>query len=114
MKLNTLSSLGAIALILGCQVEAQTYDTNNPVVQIFAGSGVASYLDGQGTQAMFNNPSKVVADSSSNLFVLDSSNSRIRKSHPTPRCQLLWAVEAEACLAQERVFRCPVFSSVRW
>src|SRR5437773_399510 len=65
MKLKTLISVVAIATILGCQVEAQTYDTNNPVVEIFAGSGVASYLNGQGTQAMFNNPSAVVADSSS-------------------------------------------------
>src|SRR6266705_2653926 len=58
---------------------AQNYDTNNPVVQTFVGSGFYGYLDGQGTQTMFNNPSAVVADSSSNLFVLDNSNYRIRK-----------------------------------
>src|SRR2546425_1021691 len=62
---------------------AQNYDTNNPVVQTFVGSGFYGYLDGQGTQTMFNNPSAVVADSSSNLFVLDNSNYRIRKVTPS-------------------------------
>src|SRR3989442_15295483 len=61
---------------------AQSYDTNNPVVQTFVGSGFYGYLDGQGTQTMFNNPSAVGADSSSNLFVLDNSNYRIRKVTP--------------------------------
>jgi len=62
--------------------QAQNYDTNNPFVQTFVGSGFYGYLDGQGTQTMFNNPSAVVADSSSNLFVLDISNYRIRKVTP--------------------------------
>jgi len=31
MKLKTLISVVAIATILGCQVEAQPYDTNNAV-----------------------------------------------------------------------------------
>jgi hypothetical protein len=61
---------------------AQNYDTNNPVVQTFVGSGFYGYLDGQGTQTMFNNPVAVVADSSSNLFVLDTGNARIRKVTP--------------------------------
>src|SRR5437016_7815370 len=61
---------------------AQNYDTNNPVVETFVGSGFYGYLDGQGTQTMFNNPWAVVADTSSNLFVLDFSNSRIRKVTP--------------------------------
>src|SRR5215510_1862472 len=61
---------------------AQNYDTNNPVVQTFAGSGFYGYLDGEGTQTMFNNPLAVVADSSSNLFVLDAGNARIRKITP--------------------------------
>src|SRR4026207_1584976 len=61
---------------------AQNYDTNNPVVQTFVGSGFYGYLDGQGTQTMFNSPSAVVSDSSSNLFVLDNFNYRIRKVTP--------------------------------
>jgi len=61
---------------------AQNYDTNNPVVQTFVGSGFYGYLEGKGTQTMFNNPSAVVADSSSNLFILDNYNYRIRKVAP--------------------------------
>src|SRR5256712_4858576 len=61
---------------------AQNYDTNNPVVQTFVGSGFYGYLDGQGTQTIFNNPSAVGADSTSKLFVLDNSNYRIRKVAP--------------------------------
>jgi sugar lactone lactonase YvrE len=65
------------AVVLG-----QNYDTNHPVVQTFVGSGFYGYLDGQGTQTMFNNPAAVVADTSSNLFVLDSGNARVRKITP--------------------------------
>jgi hypothetical protein len=79
----TSAILVAIALALAGQAEGQIYDTNNNYVQIFAGSGVASYLEGQGTQAMFNQPSAVVADTSSNLFVLDSGNRRIRRITPS-------------------------------
>src|SRR5437764_5037702 len=64
------------------QAFAQHYDASNPVVQTFVGSGFYGYLDGQGTQTMFNNPSAVVADSSGNLFVLDNGNARIRKVTP--------------------------------
>jgi sugar lactone lactonase YvrE len=67
---------------LCCQASAQTYDTNNVVVQTFAGSGFSGYLDGQGTQTMFNVPLAITADTSSNLFVMDYSNSRIRKITP--------------------------------
>jgi len=61
---------------------AQNYDTNNVVVQTFAGSGFYGYFDGKGTQTMFNYPEAVVADSSGNLFVADSVNYRIRKITP--------------------------------
>src|SRR6058998_1723052 len=61
---------------------AQNYDTNNPVVQTFVGSGFYGYLDGQGTQTMFNSPSAVVSDSASNLFILDNYNYRVRKVTP--------------------------------
>src|SRR5258706_15797550 len=64
------------------QLFAQNYDTNNPVVQTFVGSGFYGYLDGQGTQTMFNNPSAGVGDSLSNLFLLDIGNARIRKATP--------------------------------
>ena len=82
MKLKILIFLTAIATTYGWQAEAQTYDTNNEVVQTFAGSAFTGYLDGQGQLTMFSSPSLIVADTSSNLFVWDSGNSRIRKIAP--------------------------------
>ena len=82
MKLKTLISLVAIAAVFNWQAEAQTYDTNNVVVQTFAGSGFYGYLDGVGQSTMFYNPLGVVADSSDNLFVADNGNYRIRKITP--------------------------------
>ena len=79
MKIKTLIGLAAIVVMFGLRSDAQIYDTNNVVVQTFAGSGFAGYLDGQGTQTMFNNPSQVDADSTGNLFVVESYNYRIRK-----------------------------------
>lgn len=61
---------------------AQIYDTNNVVVQTFAGSGFSGIVDGQGTQTMFNGPLAIAADSSGNLFVVDYYNTRIRKITP--------------------------------
>jgi sugar lactone lactonase YvrE len=68
--------------LFALQAEAQIYDTNDVVVQTFAGSGFYGYLDGVGQQTMFHNPSAIVADSSNNLFVLDADNGRIRKITP--------------------------------
>src|ERR1017187_544605 len=82
MKNKTLIVLGAILVAFGWHVEAQTYDTNNEVVQTFAGSGFSGYLDGVGQLTMFNSPNSIVADSHSNLFVWDSGNNRIRKITP--------------------------------
>jgi hypothetical protein len=75
--------ISALTFLVACTVaSAQTYDTNNDFVQTFAGSGFFGYVDGQRTQTMFYNPSAIVADSSSNLFVLDVGNHRIRKITP--------------------------------
>jgi len=82
MKSRFLLSVLIATCVTLSKALAQNYDTNNPVVQTFVGSGFYGYLDGQGTQTMFNNPSAVAADSSSNLFVLDTGNSRIRKVTP--------------------------------
>jgi serine/threonine protein kinase/sugar lactone lactonase YvrE len=49
------------------------------VVSTLAGSGMAAYVDGVGTNARFNNPTGISIDSSGNLFVADSSNHCIRK-----------------------------------
>src|ERR1035441_8010442 len=82
MKIKGVVTLAAIVVLSRCPAGAQIYDTNNVVVQTFAGSGFAGYLDGQGTQTMFNNPNVIVADSHSNLFVWDVNNYRIRKIAP--------------------------------
>jgi len=79
MKIKTLIVLGAIAVTFGWHAKAQIYDTNNEVVQTFAGSGFSGYVDGVGQLTMFKNPNAIVADSRSNLFVWDSGNYRIRK-----------------------------------
>lgn len=82
MKIKTLIGLATIAMMLGLRADAQTYDTNNEVVQTFAGSAFSGYLDGQGQLTMFNNPNAIVADSHSNLFVWDSNNYLVRKIAP--------------------------------
>ena len=82
MKTTRIISLAAIVVLSRWPAGAQIYDTNNDVVEILAGSGAGGFLNGQGTQAMFNNPSAVVPDASSNLFVLDNSNALIRKITP--------------------------------
>ncbi len=82
MKTKPILAVITVAATLAWQAGAQIYDTNNNYVQIFAGSGQASYLEAQGTLAMFNTPSAVVVDTSSNLFVIDSGNGRIRKIAP--------------------------------
>jgi hypothetical protein len=61
---------------------AQIYDTNNDVVEIFAGSGTVGSLNAQGTLAMFSGPEYVVADTFSNLYVWDNGNLLIRKITP--------------------------------
>ena len=71
-----------LALLIAGNACAQTYDTNNVVVQTFAGSGFSGWMDGVGTQTMFSSPMAVAADSAGNLFVADSGNSRIRKIAP--------------------------------
>lgn len=62
----------AMVLMFGSPVlKAQVYDTNTVMVENFVGSGFYGHVDGQGELTMFNHPLSVVADSSSNLFVLD-------------------------------------------
>jgi hypothetical protein len=51
----------------------------NGIVTTFAGSGINSFQDGNGTNASFNFPSGITSDASGNLFVADTGNYRIRK-----------------------------------
>jgi hypothetical protein len=73
-------SLACFGMLLCWQAEAQIYETNNVFVQTFVGSGFRGIVDGQGTQTMFGGPWAIVADSSSNIFVLDDD--RVRKITP--------------------------------
>ncbi len=82
MKIQLTAMVACLGVAAAWQAGAQTYVTNDVVVQTFAGSGFYGYHDGIGLKTMFNAPSSVVADASSNLFVLDSGNSLIRKITP--------------------------------
>jgi streptogramin lyase len=82
MKLKSTAILAAIIAALGWRANAQIYDTNNDVVQIFAGSGTVGALNAQGTLASFSSPEFVVADTFSNLYVWDNGNYLIRKIIP--------------------------------
>jgi hypothetical protein len=82
MRPKIFTLIFSVLVLAGVRVVAQNYDTNNVVVETFAGSGFYGYYDGQGVLTMFNAPSAIVSDSSSNLFVLDSQNSLIRKVTP--------------------------------
>ena len=86
--MKRISYLNVLLFALCCwRVEAQTYDTNNAVVQTFVGSGFSGNVDGVGVNTMFymsyNPPSFVVSDSHSNLFVWDDGNACIRKITPS-------------------------------
>jgi hypothetical protein len=83
MKDTKLFSLIAVAAFLGWHTSAQIYDTNGDYVQTFAGYGEQGWVDGQGQLTKFSNPSQIVADTSSNLYVWDSGNYLIRKITPT-------------------------------
>jgi sugar lactone lactonase YvrE len=51
-------------------------------VTTIAGSGTAGSLDGTGTGATFNFPTGIAVDGAGNIFVVDTSNRKIRKVAP--------------------------------
>jgi hypothetical protein len=70
--------------------------TPSGVVTVLAGSGVAGFADGLGTNAKFNYPIGISVDSSSNVFIADF-NHQIRKINiprllpgPIPVCDSNW------------------------
>ncbi len=48
-------------------------------VSIYAGSGTAGYLDGEASEAKFNQPLNICLDDEGNMYVSDFINQRIRK-----------------------------------
>lgn len=69
-------------MLLPRPAQAQIYDTNNIVVQTFAGYGIPAYMDGQGRLSAFFSPIQIVSDTATNLFVWDRDNYRIREITP--------------------------------
>jgi hypothetical protein len=51
----------------------------NGQVSTYAGSGIAGYLDGEASQAKFNQPINICFDPEGNMYVSDFLNQRIRK-----------------------------------
>ena len=51
-------------------------------VATIAGSGLAGYADGVGTEAAFHNPTDVKLDAQDNLWVADFANRRVRRISP--------------------------------
>ena len=56
--------------------------TSSGAVTTLAGSGSASFADGQGTSASFNYPMGIAISTSGNLYVADTYNHAIRKVTP--------------------------------
>jgi hypothetical protein len=83
MKTETIAiSFAIAAMLLVWPAQAQNYDTNNVMVSTFAGYGIPAYVDGQGLLTAFNDPSQIVSDTASNLYVWDNNNQRLRKITP--------------------------------
>ncbi|HYG14273.1 MAG TPA: hypothetical protein VEC12_00865, partial [Bacteroidia bacterium] len=67
----------------------------NQIITTFAGessstaSGIGGYLNGQGTNARFDNPMDIAIDASGNLYVADGFNDCIRKIDPAGNVTLL-------------------------
>ncbi len=53
--------------------------SNDGIVSTYAGTGVAGYLDGEASQAEFNQPINICLDAEENMYVSDFLNQRIRK-----------------------------------
>jgi sugar lactone lactonase YvrE len=57
--------------------------TLSGVTSTFAGSGSPAWVNGQGTSASFNWPLSLAVDPAGTVYVMDTSNHRVRKITPT-------------------------------
>ena len=80
MNIKMVRAMSAVLIAVSYfSAKAQIYDTNNVSVQTFAGYGLPGLVDGTGQLTAFSNPTQIVSDTASNLYVWDSGNYRIRK-----------------------------------
>jgi len=91
-KTVTVTITWALILLAG-RAQAQIYDTNNDMVSTFAGYGIPAYVDGQGLLTAFNNPTQIVSDTSSNLYVWTATIKGSERSLPTGRSPLMSVAE---------------------
>ena len=62
---------------------ATNASTNIVTVSTFAGTGMAGYMDGGASAALFNNPEGVSVDTKGNVYVSDSFNDLVREISST-------------------------------
>ena len=79
--MNRIPSILVLAL-MGLLTSCKGSESIAWVVSTFAGS-TAGFADGIGTEAQFDFPFGVAVDSSGNVYVADTENSRIREITPT-------------------------------
>ena len=73
--------VASLLLLVGCGDTTET-TTDKFTVSTVAGVSMLGSADAVGANASFNYPSGIVADSSGNLFIADTGNSKIRKITP--------------------------------
>lgn len=72
-----MSSSGWIAVSDSANNRIRTVSSSGEVTTL-AGGGSADWVDGVGTAASFSGPLALAVDTSDNIYVSDSGNSRIR------------------------------------